>query len=170
MNWEAIAAVGEIIGAAGVVVSIVYLSIQIKANTRATRGSASYEAAHSWAQTNEQSGQLPDEMLALLHNCLRPDFMGDKLSDVDYMRFSLVYRSILQKLEGQYFLYKNGLMDADLWAQRRAIGNGMIKTPFMRAWWENECAIRTFSEPFVHAIETAPTSIDPARVNRRIST
>ena len=169
MNWEMIAAIGEIIGAIGVVVSIVYLSIQIKANTRATRASASYEAAHSWAQTNEQNGQLPDEMLALFLNCLRPDFVGDKLSDIDYMRFSLVYRSIFQKLEGQYFLYKNGLMDADLWAQRRAQGNGMIATPFMRAWWENERAIRAFSEPFVQAIETAPASIDPARVNRRIS-
>jgi hypothetical protein len=33
MNWEAIAAVGELIGALAVVVSIVYLSVQIRHNT-----------------------------------------------------------------------------------------------------------------------------------------
>ena len=34
MNWEAIGAIGEILGAAGVIVSVTYLAIQIRQNTR----------------------------------------------------------------------------------------------------------------------------------------
>ncbi|MFC1575545.1 hypothetical protein ACFL5A_02720 [Gemmatimonadota bacterium] len=34
MNWEAIAAVGEMIGATAVVVSLIYLAVQIRQNTR----------------------------------------------------------------------------------------------------------------------------------------
>ncbi len=43
MNWEAIGAVGEIAGAAAVFASLVYLSLQIRQNTRAIRGSAERE-------------------------------------------------------------------------------------------------------------------------------
>ena len=35
MNWEAISAVGEIIGAVAVLVTLIYLAIQIRKNTRA---------------------------------------------------------------------------------------------------------------------------------------
>ena len=35
MNWEAIGAIGELCGAAGVIVTLVYLSTQIRQNSRA---------------------------------------------------------------------------------------------------------------------------------------
>ena len=53
MNWEAVGAIGEIIGAVAVVVSILYLAAQISSNTRAIRSDAGFEATHSWATTNE---------------------------------------------------------------------------------------------------------------------
>jgi hypothetical protein len=37
MNWEAIAATGELIGASAVVVSLIYLAAQIRQNTRQVR-------------------------------------------------------------------------------------------------------------------------------------
>ena len=37
MNWDAIGAVGEILGAAAVVLSLVYLATQIRQGTSATR-------------------------------------------------------------------------------------------------------------------------------------
>ena len=35
MNWEAIGAIGEIIGAAGVIITLLYLASQLRQNTRA---------------------------------------------------------------------------------------------------------------------------------------
>ena len=37
MNWEAIGAIGEIVGAAAVVFSLTYLALQLRANTRTMR-------------------------------------------------------------------------------------------------------------------------------------
>lgn len=37
MNWEAIGAIGEIAGATAVIVSLIYVALQILANTRAMR-------------------------------------------------------------------------------------------------------------------------------------
>ena len=38
MNWEAIGAVGEVLGAVAVVLTLIYLSLQIRQNTKAMKG------------------------------------------------------------------------------------------------------------------------------------
>jgi hypothetical protein len=40
MNWEAIGAVGETVGALAVLVTLVYLAVQIRQNTKAVRAAA----------------------------------------------------------------------------------------------------------------------------------
>lgn len=154
MNWEAISAIGEMIGAGAVVVSIVYLSIQIRANTRATRGSASYDAAHSWAQTNELLFQASDATLVNVRHWLIDDVQGS-LSTDEAGRMDVLWRSMYQKLEGQYFLYKYGLLDAELWEHRRRLGRAMLQQAYPRAWWENAIKIEEFSPQFIREIDSA---------------
>ena len=169
MNWEAIAAIGQMIGAAAVVVSIVYLSIQIRVNTRATRGAASYDAAHSWAQTNELLFQASDETGASLRHWLFDNERG-ALSVQDAGRMDVLMRSMYQKLEGQYFLYKFGLLDEELWEVRRRIGLGMLQGAYSRAWWENAISIREFSPRFIQEIEGArllDANLDPSTPEQR---
>ena len=64
MNWEAIAAVAEALGAAGVIVSLLYLSVQIRANTRTVKN-ASYQAVvnsiNDWGakvSTNRETAEI----------------------------------------------------------------------------------------------------------------
>jgi hypothetical protein len=38
MNWEAIGAIGEVLGAIGVICTLLYLTVQIRQNTRALQG------------------------------------------------------------------------------------------------------------------------------------
>ena len=49
MNWEAISAIGEILGAAGVIITLAYLAAQIRQNTKVSRG----------ATRQDLAGQLP---------------------------------------------------------------------------------------------------------------
>ena len=77
MNWDAIGAVGEVIGALAVVATLFYLVIQVRqsrqateANTRAIRGNASWDAENVFARrysefrddivTVNQIGFFPD--------------------------------------------------------------------------------------------------------------
>ena len=43
MNWDAIGAIAELLGAVGVIASLVYLATQMRQNTRAMRASAYQE-------------------------------------------------------------------------------------------------------------------------------
>lgn len=166
MDWEAVAAVAQVVGAIGVVVSIVYLALQVRESTRVARGQAAFDAAHSWAMTNEVLAHAPDEVLALLVRWASPGFARGDLSEVEEQRLSLIFRSIFQKLEGQFFLHKHGLLEPGLWEQRRAIGRGMIELPHQRDLWVKEQAIATWSREFVEAIESAPSAPDMSSVHR----
>jgi len=162
MNWEAIGALGEIVGAAAVVVSIVYLSVQIKSNTRAMKASAGFDATHSWATTNEQVMLFPDEMLVSIPRVLDPDESLENFSAAEQTRIRLMFRSLFQKLEGQYQLWKYGHLEPDIWQARRTWARGAIDTPVVRAWWEVERTRSVFTDEFIHAIESAK----PIRISR----
>ena len=52
MNWEAIGAIGEIVGAIAVIATLFYLSIQIRQNATATTRSNEYAQAASVHESN----------------------------------------------------------------------------------------------------------------------
>jgi len=77
MNWDAIGAVGEIIGAAAVVVTLAYLALQVRASTRESEANAFSVAgsdrgmirgrfmdhAEVWAKGNSGSELSPSERI-----------------------------------------------------------------------------------------------------------
>jgi hypothetical protein len=165
VNWDAVSAIGEIVGAVGMIVSIVYLAHQIRTNTRATRASASFNAMHSWAHTNESLSALSDEAIGWVVK-LGPDVTPADLSEVEWVRLTLATRAIVQKLEGQYYLDRYGLLHDGVWEKRRGIVRGMIDLPVLRTWWEGELRQETFTDEFIAALKQG-VPIDAIRINRR---
>ena len=52
MNWEAIGVVAEVVGAAGVIITLVYLAIQIRQNTASTKSLTQQQLFDSVMQVN----------------------------------------------------------------------------------------------------------------------
>lgn len=153
MNWDAIGAIGEIVGALAVVVSIVYLSIQIRSNTQATKAQSGFDATHSWADITLDMSSRTEEELALFTGAMSVNADWESYRDIDRQRLVLLARSIFQRLEGQFFLYRHGYLDTDLWESRAAWAAATIRLPFYAKWWELEKQQRVFSSEFVGAIE-----------------
>jgi len=161
MNWDAIGALGEIAGALAVVVSIVYLSIQIRSNTRAMKAGAGFDATHSWATINEQVVLYPDEIMPVFIKAFDPDERMENFSELERVRLGAHFRALFQKLEGQYHLVKYGYLDPDIWETRRTWARGAIDLPVLRAWWDQERTESIFTEDFILIIESA----EPIRVS-----
>jgi len=49
MDWNALGAIAETLGAIAVVGSIIYLAIQVNNNTKTLKANAGFQATHSWA-------------------------------------------------------------------------------------------------------------------------
>ena len=56
MNWEAIGAAAEIIGALAVIVTLIYLAIQTRDNVKILRARAAWDAQASFVEINENLG------------------------------------------------------------------------------------------------------------------
>ena len=59
MNWEAIGAVGEVAGAAGVIASLIYLAVQIRQNTRSVEAATYQSVAESLADVSYRLVDAP---------------------------------------------------------------------------------------------------------------
>jgi len=155
---------GEFIGSIGVIVSLVYLAVQIRSNTRTTKANASFHATHSWADVTQRLSELPNEHLASLLTALSANTRGEDMPPEEYERVRLMFRNFFQRLEGQYYLYKYGLLEAGVWSARSAIGRGMVQAnPMLREWWENDTNPTNYSQEFVDAINQT-SGIDATRL------
>ena len=163
MNWEAIGAMGEVVGAVAVVVSIVYLSQQVRSNTRTVRARASFDATHSWATVNEgivasvaseRSFQEGGESryVEAAAKFYSPDTKPGDLSPTENAVMSLLHRALFQKLEGQFYLHEHGFLETELWEQRRNWARGLVNLPAGRAWWETELSQSVYAPKFVNEI------------------
>jgi len=155
MNWEAAGALGEIIGAIAVVISILYLAAQIGANTRTMKANAGFEATHSWAAANENMEQHSDEQLAVLLRAYGKGETWDSFSEIERTRITLMTRALFQKLEGQYYLYKYGTLDEGIWKNRSSWAAGLLVTPYFQTWWKIEKDQLVYSDEFVRSLENA---------------
>ena len=94
MNWEAIGAIGESVGAAGVIASLVYLAVQIRQNTRSTRRASA-------RQTGEMNA-VALRPFADYSELFSGDFMGlDQLADLDpsqRTRFDMTFAMWMQAI------------------------------------------------------------------------
>jgi hypothetical protein len=166
MNWEVVGVIAEVVGAIGVVVSLIYVAVQVKSNTRALKASASFETAHSWATFNEMlvSAMLGDPAFQAGEDCrlvevaatfYDPDARPGDLSKTETILVSMMHRALFQKLEGQYYQFKHGYLEPQIWAQRRDWARGVLELPLGRAWWEQEVLAAIFSHEFVSVISDA---------------
>ena len=113
MNWEAIGAVGEILGAAGVIITLVYLASQLRQNTRALR-SESYqhwnEVSSSYAQFTAQHAHTISEIEKLDSlNQLTPE--QEKI----FGMWSLLATS---QAETAFLQHRGGTLDDDVFESR----------------------------------------------------
>ena len=98
MNCDAIGAIGEMTGALAVVVSVIYLSLQIRDHTRASMVTVVQDAIDGFSELDHLVASTPD----LAHIILRGRASIANLSPEEFVRFDSYYSITFQILEGWY--------------------------------------------------------------------
>jgi hypothetical protein len=78
VNWDAISAAAEVIGAGAVVITLVYLAIQTRDNVRIERARAVWDAQISFVEVNDMladGGKISELVFESLSN---PDGLSQK--------------------------------------------------------------------------------------------
>ena len=152
VNWDAVGALAELVGAVGVILSLVYLARQIGQNTRSVRV-ASYQ---SWFNSYDSLSNIilaSSEFDALLHRGLGDP---DSLSEEDSRRVRGVLRRSFRQFENLYYQHSEAMIDPSLYEAWHRVYSHIGETPGFRFFWENEQGL--FSEAFRRVIDEMLTA------------
>ena len=107
MNWEAIGAIGEVVGGLAVIVTLIYVARQIRQSTGAVLA-ANHEGMASAIRTMRHAvAQDP----ALAELVLRGESGDEDLSEVDARRFEEFVQSQFEIWEQAFLNFQQGTID-----------------------------------------------------------
>ncbi len=154
MNWDAVAALAELLAAVGVVASLVYLALQVRQNTAQVRlNSESLGMAH------EMGGAQMSVSIALaaatdreLSELLRRGMnLEGELSASERVRFGSFLYAALAGFQAGYYNYRKGFADPGAWQGHESDMIQTMSSPGARAWWPR--ARMRFSPQFAEYVD-----------------
>ena len=125
----------EAIGLAGIVVSMIFVGLEIRQNTAATRSAtqqAVYEAGLQ-SNVNVMSNERLRELLILTEQ--DPDWASTAPRDADFLLLERFYLNRFNNLENAYYHFLQGTYDSDLWASQDGWIGLIADEPLMRHFW-----------------------------------
>ena len=130
MDWEAIGAIGEVLGAVGVILTLGYLAIQIRQNTRALRA-ASIDSTTQIANGIRSDLFSNPEITAIYANGLGD---VDALNKLERERFRLLMTNALWALWNAYNQAKLG--DSQSWEAQKPMMRRFLSQPGGQWYWQ----------------------------------
>jgi hypothetical protein len=161
MNWDAIGAVGEIVGAGAVVASLLYLSIQTKASAKAMRINAIYDAETAFASVNYNQS-LDPRFADIASKAFQPDARSEDFTATELNQLHFAVRGCLQHMQAQWSLWREGYLSAEFWERRRRWTYEFVSLPVIKPMWDAEVGQFLISPEFMSDIETASDATERA--------
>jgi len=166
MNWDAIGAVGEVVGAAGVIVTLIYLAIQIRQNSDSVQSAAAQSVLVLLNETISIGATSPSNARIVLAG--QNDF--DSLETDEKLQFTLIMISFFRSFDLAYQHRRNGLITDSVWKGHYAQIRSLLGSESVRRIWDVRQNI--FSEEFQQFIESieAPASDVPRLLSMLLGT
>ena len=131
MSWDAIGAIGEILGALAVFCSLIYLAIQIKIQNQESRSSSVHEVLGAYRTTI--TFLLNDEMATIWAKGMK-DF--DSLTETERLRFVVYLTSAMKSFEDAYYQSRQGRLEPEIWHALLAPLIDVKSTAAFDRYWE----------------------------------
>ena len=140
MNWEAIGTVAEVISAAGVIASLIYLAVQIRQSTKVSRAETTKDL---YLASREAILDIAsNDSLAKIWTEIRHDVFDNE----DDARRYAFYQSFFRLYELQFNLAEQGLLDDHIARSYTLIIRMFARTRYFADYWS--IARREFNETF----------------------
>lgn len=133
MNWEAVSAIAELIGVTAVVISLVYLAIQIRQNTKMARAATRQAIA-------ESTENLGSDLLANgeIAEIFVKHLSGKELSPVENLRLQARCYRDMAHWENIHYQYGEGMVSREQWKGFRRNLASLLTIDAYREYWEHE--------------------------------
>jgi hypothetical protein len=147
MDWAALSAISEAVGAVGVIGSLLYVALQIRAEARARQAATVHAQCEAYRSVLAMFAQ--DEGLARIHLRGIQDF--GSLEGVDLVRFTSLFGLMFRVFEEAFFQRSERHFDARVWEGYEGPIADLLAYPGVRAWWRTRS--RWYGREFCEYIE-----------------
>ena len=147
MNWEAASALAEWIGVALIIVSLIYVALQIRQNTKTIQSATELETGRMWSDLHARVAHSPDMVDIWDKGHTDPD----ALSPTEKRRFIWFVAEYFFVVENLYRQRKLGFLSLQTWSQHEAAIAGLLLNPLLDRWWES--GVSPYSQEFKDVIE-----------------
>jgi hypothetical protein len=132
MSLNDLANIGQVIGAIAVVISLIYVAMQIRQNTNAVR-SATAQSVHEHFANWYHLIAADSELARIAANGLR-DYQS--LSENERTRFIAVFMSFLSYSQNAFLKWRQGLLAPSLWLGWEQVMMNLFGAPGGKALWK----------------------------------
>ena len=131
MDWDAVAAIGEIVGALAVVISVIYLALQVRENTRISTQNMVQEAIKDFARVDQLVATTPD----LASIVVKGNEGIENLAPDQKLRFDGYYSSFFSVLEVWHTQSRHIPADPEQDDTVRTMLNNRLAERGCQQWW-----------------------------------
>lgn len=132
MDLAIISTIAQVASALGVILSLVYLAVQVRQNTRAVRNSTHHTLTLTRLDYIAMVVQNPE--LSRILRLGEQDLMN--LTEEEQHRFDLIMYYLFSAGENFYYQHQQGALDAEQWARWCDTLRQYFTRPGIRAWFE----------------------------------
>ena len=143
MTLPELAAIGEIVSSVAVIISLVYLAIQIRQNTEAERTSTYQSIVSDFGALNNNMASTP-ELSDMFVRGLE-DF--NQFNPSERARISQAFFQCFRYFENMFYQHHRGYLDEEIWVGWKRLILTYYSRPGFQTWWEFRKDV--YSEPFV---------------------
>lgn len=157
MNTSNLADISQIIGSIAIVITLIFLVMQLRENTRAIKASTRQAARDAEAQVVITSIEHPGMLLA---------WSKQELTDEEVIQHFLWLVGYFRNRENDWFHFRGGVMDDTSWNRYLSALTGIFSHEKNRNWWINYGTM-AFNPEFVEQVnsilEKSPVHHVPAQ-------
>src|SRR5437764_12821307 len=124
MNWEMLSAIGQLVAAIGVIISLIYLAVPIREQNK--------ERRRAGINILVKTGQESREFAALFLRGMRS---FQDLDAPDKLSFSAFFTRYTRNCDGMFIYYRDGALEKALWDEVERTMTDYFAYPGVREWW-----------------------------------
>ena len=143
----ALANLAEVIGSIGVIISLVFVGVQIRKNAIASEA-ATYQASVGYDIGMLMALSGDSEQARILNACTSVPG-ATNLSDDDVIRAEYQITALLRHLENLYLLHELGMLSDEVWQTRQSLLDAIVLSPGYERFQKTSSAL-TFDGAFRH--------------------
>jgi hypothetical protein len=147
MSLDDLANLGQVIGAIAVVISLIYVALQIRQNTNAVR-SATAQTVHEHFANWYHLVAADGELAKIVANGLR-DYAS--LSEHQRVRFVAAFMAFLSYSQNAFLKWREGLFASPLWLGWEQVMMNLFGAPGGKAFWKERAYM--FGDEFRRYVE-----------------